>query len=234
MTFELIKQGGVTMFLILVCAVIALSVFIERWIHLHRARLNVNDFMHGIRNAIARGSCREALDACDNVPGPVAATLKVILENRTKERPELQAIVQEAAELEIPRMEKRVVWLSTMATLTPVLGLLGTILGMMQAFQEIQKVGASVSVSLLSAGIWQSLVTAAAGLMVAIPCYLAYNLIVGKIQSIVYDMERVSLEMVVFFTSQPKDVIRLDEKLAEMKITEVSFGKERDATDSKK
>ncbi len=204
------------MIAIIALSILAVSVFVERFIHLRRARINADDFMTGIRNSINRGSYREAIEACDAVPGPVSTVIRVALENRWKDRPELQSLIQEAAQMEIPRMEKRVMWLATIATIAPILGLLGTVLGMMEAFQEIQKIGAGISVSNLAGGIWKALVTAAAGLIVAIPCYLGYNYIVSTVRSIVYDMEKVSLELIAFFSARPENVISMEDKAGEM------------------
>ncbi|MDL5053180.1 hypothetical protein QQ056_06425 [Oscillatoria laete-virens NRMC-F 0139] len=107
MNFQLIAEGGVVMVLLIVLSILCVSVFVERFIHLRRARINTDHFMTGIRNAINRGSYKEALEACDTVPGPVATVIRVALENRWKDRPELQSMIQEAAQMEIPRMEKR-------------------------------------------------------------------------------------------------------------------------------
>lgn len=87
---------------------------------------------------------------------------------------------------------------------------------MMEAFQEIQRIGAGVSVSNLAGGIWKALVTAAAGLIVSIPCYLGYNYLVAKVRAIVYDMERVALELIAFFSARPENVISLEDKAGEM------------------
>ncbi|MDZ4815196.1 MAG: MotA/TolQ/ExbB proton channel family protein [Verrucomicrobiota bacterium] len=222
MYFQILTQGGPVMWLIALCSVIAIAVFIERFVHLHRAQINVDDFMKGVRNAVNRGNYREALEACEHVPGPVASTLKAVLLARSKDKQDMQAAVSEAAQLEIPRMEKRVVWLATIAAIAPILGLLGTVFGMMDAFSQIQQIGSSVSVNDLAGGIWRALLTAAAGLSVAIPCHLGYNFIVGRIKSLAYDMERVSLEMINQFAYQPKDVINLEEKIAELKNPESS------------
>lgn len=233
MNFQLIAEGGIVMVGIIALSIIAISVFVERFVHLRRARINADDFMTGIRNAIKRGSYKEALEACDSVPGPVASVIRVALENRWKDRPELQSMIQEAAQLEIPRMEKRVMWLATIATIAPILGLLGTVLGMMEAFQVIQRIGAGVSVSNLAGGIWKALITAAAGLIVSIPCYLAYNYIVSKIRSIIYDMEKVSLELIAFFSARPENVISMEEKTNELsKVTKIDI-EDQKSTDKK-
>jgi len=221
------------MILIILLSILALSVFVERFVHLRRARINADDFMTGIRNAINRGSYKEALEACDAVPGPVATVIRVALENRWKDRPELQSLIQEAAQMEIPRMEKRVMWLATIATIAPILGLLGTVVGMMEAFQEIQRIGAGVSVSNLAGGIWKALVTAAAGLIVSIPCYIVYNYIVSVIRGIVYDMEKVSLELIAFFSARPENVISMEDKTSKMPSKITNIDAEESKTDKK-
>lgn len=192
------EQGGVVLWIILAAGLAALFVFIERGLHLHRARIKSDDFLKGIFNILAKGNIREALTICEETPGPIAYIVKTAIIHRDEQKDAVKQAVDEASLAEISRMERRLVVVATVAQMAPLLGLLGTVLGMTK-FLMVMKVqaplvqSADVVVSLMGA-----LITTAAGLMVAIPCYAAFNLLVIKIDRIVLDMERAGSEIIAY------------------------------------
>lgn len=194
----IIRQGGPVLWIIVLSGVLALAVFVERGLHLHRARIKSDDFLKGIYNILKRNNIREALTICEETPGPVAYIVKTAILHREDQKEAVRQAVDEASLAEISRMERRLVVVATVAQLAPLLGLLGTVLGMMK-FLLLMK---AQSPLVQSANVWEGLmgamVTTAAGLMVAIPCYAAFNLLVIKIDRIVLDMERAGSEIIAF------------------------------------
>lgn len=186
---ELMHKGGPIMWPILACSILALSIFLERLYHLYRASINAGVFMEQVRELLARGMVDEALSLCDRMPGPVASILSAALRVRGRSREQIRAMVEDAGVHEVPRLERNLPALATIAHVCPLLGLLGTVTGMIKAFQQIQLHGGVVNPGDLAAGIWEALLTTAAGLMVAIPTYVAYNYLVSRVNRIVLDME---------------------------------------------
>lgn len=185
----LLEKGGPVMWPILGCSILALAVFIERLFHLSRAGVNGRAFMERVRALLAESKAEEAVALCDATPGPVASILRAALSARGRSRAEIKGAVEDAGVHEIPLLEKNLPVLATVAHVSPLLGLLGTVTGMIRAFQQIQLHGGVVNPGDLAGGIWEALLTTAAGLVVAIPSYVAYNYLVSRVNSIVLDME---------------------------------------------
>lgn len=195
---SLIREGGPVMWLIGAAGVAALFVFIERSLHLHRARIRADDFLKGIFNIVGRGNITEAITICEETPGPVAYIVKTAILHRQDAKDAIQSAVSDASRGEISRMERRLVVLATVSQIAPLLGLLGTVLGMLKALVAMQSVAPLIHTGDVLGGLRSALVATAAGLSVAIPCYVAFNLLVIKIDRIVLDMERAASEMIAF------------------------------------
>ncbi|MCK4946752.1 MAG: MotA/TolQ/ExbB proton channel family protein [Candidatus Aureabacteria bacterium] len=196
---EIVVKGGPLMYLIGFCSVLALTIFIERLFHFHRAQIDTEKFMAGIRNIIKKGKITEAISICDETPGPVAHIVKAGLLKHDDQKEEIKESIEDAGLHEVPRFEKNLVVLATIAHVTPLLGLLGTVTGMIKAFMRIQDISAKAGIvnpADLAGGIWEALVTTAAGLTVAIPAYVAYNYLVSRVDSLVLDMEKSATELV--------------------------------------
>ncbi len=197
---DIMKNGGPVMWIIAFFAIIALAIVLERWFHLHRAQIRVEELMTGLINVLRRGSLVEAVSLCDETPGPVAHVLRSVILRKEQSDTDLKQAAEDAALDEIPRLERHMNIIATIGYVAPLLGLLGTVLGMIDAFQEIQQAkGGFVNAVNLSASIWQALLCTAAGLCVAIPCNIAYNYLVSRIQAIVLDVEKASSEIIYFF-----------------------------------
>ena len=192
---DILIKGGPIMYLILLSSIIAVAVFLERLIHFHKATIDTSKFMSGIRNILRNRNYTEAITICDETPGPIAYTLKVGIMAHSKSRDEMKEAMQDASLYEIPRLERKLVILGTIAHLSPLLGLLGTVSGMINAFKTIVNNPGPVNPTLLAQGIWEALITTAAGLVVAIPAFVAYNYLVSRVNSIVVEMEKAATEV---------------------------------------
>jgi biopolymer transport protein ExbB len=195
-----VANGGPVLWIILFASAVALIVFIERFLHCHRAQINSTEFLNGVRNVLKRDNIVEALSICDATPGPVARLVKTAILNRDHGRERVREALEEAGLAEVPRLEEKLNLLATIAQLAPLLGLLGTVLGFIKTFMLMQNEGLNSHFLRLSDGIWQALISAAAGLAVAIPAHAAYNYLVSRVNSIVLDMERAATEIVNIVT----------------------------------
>ena len=198
--FEIISQGGPIMFPIMVCSIVGLAITFERYFVLRRASIDTRDFMDTMRQVLRQGRIQEAIGLCDDTDAPVARILKagILRHNRGKE--EIREAIEDAGHLEIPRLERYLSALATCANISPLLGLLGTVTGMIQAFAMIQLKEGQVNPSDLAAGIGSALVTTAAGLAVAIPMLVVYNYYVTRVDNMVIEMEISSSELVDLLT----------------------------------
>ena len=195
-----LTDGGPVLWLILIASAVALSVFIERLIHLHRAQINSTEFLNGVRNVLKRDNVVEAISICEATHGPVARIVKTAILNRDHGRERVREAIEEAGLAEVPRLEDKLNLLATIAQIAPLLGLLGTIVGFMDIFGKLEAAGLHTQINQLSHGVWRALICTAAGLAVAVPCYAAYNYLVSRINTLVLDMERAATEIVNIVT----------------------------------
>ena len=200
----LLTHGGPVIWLIMLAAAIALATFIERVLYCHRSQINSAEFLNGVRSVLKRDNVVEAISICDATPGPVARLVKAAIVNRDKGRERVREAVEEAGLVEVPRLEEKLNLLATIAQTAPLLGLFGTIIGFMDVFKVIGKEGLYSNIELLSLGIWQALICAAAGIAVAIPAHAGYNYLVSRVNKIVLDMERAAAEIVNIVTENGK------------------------------
>jgi biopolymer transport protein ExbB len=196
----LFKHGGEAFWLLLLMSAVAITVFVERLLHYHRAQINSFEFLNGIRNVLKRENIVEALSICDATPGPVARLVKTAIMNRDKGREGVRDAIEETGLVEVPRLEEKLNLIATIAQLAPLVGLLGTVLGLLRVFYQLQQAGPMANANLLTGGIWQALIAMAVGLAVAIPTSAGYNYLVSRVNSIVLDMEKASTEIVAMVT----------------------------------
>lgn len=193
---ELISNGGPLVFLLLGCLALAVAIFLERLSYFHRAEMNVGEFLSGLASLIRRKNYAEALQECVATRVPVGRVLHAALLRHHASREQLKEIVQEAGQLEVPRLERYLSVLNGIAHATPLIGLLGTILGLANTFTKLNSVGGFSTPAEISQGVYQSLVTSALGLAVAIPSYLFYAFLVAKARHLMHDLERAGIEIV--------------------------------------
>ena len=210
--FEILSQGGPLVFLLLGCSLLAVGIFLERFFLFHRANLDVQDLMQGLSNLLHKKNFAEALHVCAGTPGPVARVVHAALVQQEAPREELKQIVQEAGQLEVPKLERYLGALLAIAYIAPLIGLLGTVLGLIDTFIPVTANGFAAS-SDLAKGIYRSLVTSAAGLAVAIPSYIFYSYLAAALQSLLHDMERGGIEIVNLITAtrQNKEIVDFKE-----------------------
>lgn len=189
-------KGGIVMWPILFCSVLALAIVIERLWQLHCARINTVKFMSDIGATLAKNRIKEAIDICSRTGGPIANILKAGILKHDRSKAEIRQTIEDAGIYEVPKLEKNINLLATFAQITPLLGLLGTVTGMVKAFRVIEEKGAVVNPGDLAGGIWEALITTVAGLAVAIPTLVAYNYLAGRVETIVLDMEKSSTDLI--------------------------------------
>lgn len=188
------------MWLILAGGFIALIIFLERLFHLHRAQIKVDDFLNGITTNLKRGNALEAISICDQTPGPAAHLVRTALLHRDEEKSDLIQVVHRAGIQEIPRLERHTNLLITLAQVLPMLGLLGTVIGLIQMLVMLQNGSPLAEIGDLAGGLWIALLTTAAGLTTGIPAYAGYHFLISRVESIALDMEQISAEIIYFLT----------------------------------
>ena len=207
------QKGGPVMWFILVCSVLGSAVFLERVIYFHRISVRVGEFMRGLSNLIHGRRYQEAQMEAASTKGPVQRVVHAAIIRHSAPRTELKDIVEEAGQLEVPRLERRLGMLASLAFLTPLLGLLGTVAGLIEAFQSMAATTGLTSTAEIGNGIYQALITTAAGLAVCIPCAMGYAYLSARAQAVMHDMERAGIEVVnlLMESREQKDIIEFGE-----------------------
>lgn len=201
---EFAQKGGLLIWPILLVSVCAMAIFLERLTYYHRITVRVGDFLQGLSNLVRRRNIAEALHECAATPGPVARVIHAALINSDRPRVELKEIVQESGQLEVPRLERNLGILHTLAHLAPLLGLLGTVLGMVDTFTQISAASGVITANELSYGIYRSLLTTALGLGIAIPVFVGYSYLSSRVKRLMHDMERGGIEIVNMLTERDR------------------------------
>jgi biopolymer transport protein ExbB len=187
--FSLFAKGGPMMWVLLAMGLVGMLLFIERVLYLHRGQIRSTAFVSGIKNILAKRRLLEALTVCEETPGPVAAVVKSALLHADDDEQTMRLSVQEAALTEIPVLERRLGSLAAITQVAPLVGLLGTLLGMIGSFHAFMQGGNYATASALAGGMWQALISTAGGLVVAIPGHLAHHFLNGRVRAIVRDIE---------------------------------------------
>jgi len=184
---HLFARGGPMLWVILAMGLLTVVLFIERTLYLHRGQISSAAFLEGIKNILAKRRLVEALTVCEETPGPVAAVVKAALLHAADSAETMRFHVQEAAVVELPALDRRLGSIAAIAQTAPLVGLLGTVLGIMETFSAFNHGYGSMGE--LSAGMWQALLTTGASLMLAIPAHLAHHFLTARVRAIVRDME---------------------------------------------
>ena len=195
---QLIDDGGPIMWVILAGSLIAVFVFLKKVFQFHREEINVRELLRGLFNVLKRDGFVEAITLCDNTPGPAARLLGAAILAYERGDEDIRQAIDDAALEEMPKLERHINLLGTIGFVMPLIGFLGTVLGMMRAFQVAANAEA-LSAERISEAVNMALITTASALVVAIPCYIAYNYMVARVHSITLDMEKASLEIMNFF-----------------------------------
>lgn len=194
--FEIFLKGGVLMWAILFCSVIALAVVIDRFITLRKAKINVPAFLVRLRGFIKNKDMNGALSFCMQEKSPMANMVRKGLKKFHLGPERVKESIENAGRQEVSKLEKGLSILATVAGVAPLLGFLGTVTGMIQAFMTIEDLAGAANPSDLAGGIWEALTTTAFGLIVGIPALAFYNYFVNRVKRFVGDMETVANDVV--------------------------------------
>jgi len=212
---SVIVRGGWIMIPILICSLVAIAIAVEKILFLRKIRINTNHFILRLRSLILKDGINEAITLCSKTPGPIAKVLMKGLSRAGRTKKDMQEIMETSGREEIYNLESNLGILASIAAIAPMIGFLGTVTGMIRAFMTVQQLGGNVNASVLAGGIWEALLTTAAGLFVGIPTYLIYNYLVSKVEKQVLDMEISSSEIIDLIYSEETDETSDRKKITE-------------------
>lgn len=196
-------KGGPVMWPILLCSIFDLAIIFEKLWYLYKIKIDVRDFLNRIFDKMKKHQVKEALEICDSKKSSISSILKAGILKYDRSREQIKEAIEDTSLYEVPHLERNLTTLATIAHIAPLLGLLGTVTGMVKCFYTIQIKATSlhpVSPGDLAGGIWEALLTTVFGLVVAIPTFVAYNYLVSRVNNVILDMERSSTELVNFLT----------------------------------
>ncbi len=187
--WSLALKGGWIMVPILLLSVIAIFIFGDRWFALQRASKFDTNLMNQIKQHIQEGKIDSALALCRSANKPFTRMIEKGILRIGRPLNDVHAAIENVGNLEVSKLEKGLPLLASVAGGAPMIGFLGTVMGMIRAFYDMAQHGSNIDVTLLSSGIYQAMVTTVAGLMVGIVAYFAYNILVSRVENIVFKME---------------------------------------------
>jgi biopolymer transport protein ExbB len=187
--WDLAVKGGWIMIVLAVFSVIAMYIFIERFLAINRSSKEEKNFMNNIRDFIHDGRIDSAVTLCRNNNSPIARMIEKGLSRIGRPLSDINTAIENIGKLEVSRLEKNIAGLATIAGASPMLGFLGTVIGMVKAFYDMSMAGNNIDIQLLSTGIYQAMVTTVGGLIVGIIAYICYNILVARIEKLVFILE---------------------------------------------
>jgi len=191
---ELAQEGGVVMIIIAILLIIALYIFVERFLAIKRASKEDEHFMSNVKKAILGSQLDQAKSLCKEQSGPIVRMIEKGINRIGKPLRDIGTAIENVGKLEINKMESNLATLATIAGAAPMLGFLGTVIGMIKAFHQMAIGGNDVQIAQLSEGIMQAMVTTVAGLVVGIVAYIGYNMLVAKVEKVIHSMEARTME----------------------------------------
>ena len=196
-SFDLLSmaaKGGFLMIVLAVLSVIAIYIFGQKWWMIHKAGQIDKNFMKDIRDYIHDGKIKSAIDLCEHYDSPIARLVQKGIERIGRPLNDIQASVENTGNAEVARLEKGLPMLATIAGGAPMIGFLGTVIGMVQAFFNMYTAGSNVDIATLSGGIFTAMITTVGGLVVGIIAYFGYNYLSSNISNLVFKMENATIE----------------------------------------
>ena len=187
--WDLTLKGGPIMIPIALLSILGIYIFIERYIIIGRASKEDSNFMNNIRDFMHNGRLDSALSLCHNNNTPIARMIEKGLQRLGRPLGDINAAIENVGSLEVAKLEKNISLLATVSGAAPMLGFLGTVTGMVKAFYDMSMAGNNLDIQLLSSGIYQAMVTTVAGLIVGIIAYFCYNILVARVQKIVFTLQ---------------------------------------------
>jgi len=198
---EIFEKGGILMYPIFISSLVAITIFFERIFYLKGIKTRSKKFVLRLKNLIKKGSINLAISACRKSPTPISKIMLAGLMKYGQSRKEIKEAIEDSANQEIPLLEKRLSTLATIGNITPLLGLLGTVFGMIKAFNVIAVMGVGKPEA-LAGGISEALLTTAFGLSIAIPTIVIYNYLSNRVGKIIREMEMSCVDLLDLLTSE--------------------------------
>ena len=198
---DLLQKGGVVMWIIMALSIAAAVIIIERLIYFRKIRVDEEKLINRLRAALEIGHYEEAASICENNQSPITNLMKVGIDHRRFTEPEIKESIMNAANLEIPNLERFLPALGTVAHIAPLLGLLGTVTGNIEAFGVLGQFAGGGDPMALANGIAEALLTTAAGIVVSIPAIIFYNNLVSRVNHIIIRLENRVSELVLLLKS---------------------------------
>ena len=191
---DLAAKGGWLMIVLLLLSIIAIYIFGNKWWLIYKAGQIDKNFMNDIRDMIHDGKIKSAIDLCQRYDSPVARLVEKGIERIGRPLQDIQTAVENMGNVEVARLEKGLPMLATIAGGAPMIGFLGTVMGMVQAFFNMAQAGNNIDITLLSGGIYTAMVTTVAGLIVGIMAYFGYNFLTSRVSDLVFKMQNNTIE----------------------------------------
>lgn len=191
---ELLIKGGYFMIPILLLSVLAIYIFIERYFKIKKASKINDGFMRTVRDYMLGGNVDAAVAVCQQEDSPIARMIEKGLKGLGKPIRDIEATIENVGKLELLQLEKRLSTLALVSGVAPMIGFLGTVTGMIRAFFNLSNAGNNIDPGLLAGGIYEAMLTTAAGLSVGIIAYIGYNILVAMVEKVIYRMEASSME----------------------------------------
>jgi biopolymer transport protein ExbB len=194
--FDLMVQGGLWLIPLAILLIVAIYIFINRYQAIKKVNQDPSDFLNQVQEHVRHGDLERARTLCQSRDDPYARMVDKGISRLGSPLADITASIENEGKLEVQRMERNVSYLATIAGASPMLGFLGTVSGLILAFMEISHYEGNVNPSLLADGIYQAMITTAAGLIVGIPAYVGYNVLTNMVQSVIFKMEVTTTEFI--------------------------------------
>jgi biopolymer transport protein ExbB len=211
--WQLFNSGGWLMWVLLALGGVTVFIFVERFLAIRKASKGMNmGFMNRIRDAISDGNIRAAIDMCRRSNTPIARMVEKGIERLGRPMADVQSAIENVANLEVSRLENGLPFLATIAGGAPMIGFLGTVMGMVQTFMDMSAAGGTVDMALLSGGMYVAMVTTVGGLFVGIIAYFGYNYLTAKISDLIFKMENNTIEFMDMLHEPAEPVMKKSDK----------------------
>jgi len=203
--FELFAKGGAIMWVLLALSIVAIYIIGKKWWMLRRASKIDNNFMQDIRDYVSHGKFKSAVSLCQQYDSPVARMVEEGIHRIGRPMNDIQAAVENAGNVEVGRLEKGLPILASIAGGAPMIGFLGTVWGMIQAFFKMSDAGNNIDITLLSGGIYTAMITTVGGLIVGIVAYFGYNWLTAMVSNLVNKMEGSTMDFIDIVLHEPEE-----------------------------
>ena len=191
---QMAVKGGWLMIVLAILSILAIYIFGKKWWMIHKAQQVDKNFMRDIRDYIHEGKVKSAVSLCEKFDSPVARITQKGIERIGRPLNDIQTAVENCGNVEIARLEKGLPTLATISGGAPMIGFLGTVLGMVQAFFNMANAGNNIDITLLSSGIYTAMITTVGGLIVGILAYFGYNYLTAQISDLMFKMETATID----------------------------------------